>query len=118
MTTGKKQTQNKQKQNFFSECAKRREKELQILTTQKILRKLILSNKQNMSYDIASTEKIVFELQEIGWNLSIMSINYKTTKTAKIEKYKKSLRTNNIVNLKTIRHRLSALSKIIHSILK
>ena len=47
-------------------------------------------------------EKILFELQEMGWNLSRMRLNYKLTKRTKTEKHKKPLRTNNIVNFNAV----------------
>ena len=53
---GKNKAQNKQKYNFFSECAKRREKETQILTTHKIFMKTHIVNKQNIIYDLISVE--------------------------------------------------------------
>ena len=64
-----------------------------------------------------SKERIPFELQEIGWNLSMMRLNYKLTKRTKTEKYKKCFRTNNTIKFNTTRKKLSELSNIIHSIL-
>ena len=71
-----------------------------------------MSDKQNMSYDMTSIEK-VFELPEIGWNLSMMRMNYKLTKRAKTEKIK-NLRENNTVKFNTIHYELRALSNIIN----
>ena len=76
---------------------------------------IVPQTKHELRHEI--NEKIVFELREIGWNLSMMRINYKLTKRTKTEKYKKSLRRNNILNFNTIRYKLSALSNIIHSVL-
>ena len=47
----------------------------------------------------------------------MMRINYKLTKRTKTEKLKMSLKMNNIINLNTIRQKLTALSNIIHLIL-
>ena len=43
--------------------------------------------KHELRHDL--NRKIVFELQEIGWNLSKVRINYKLTKRTKSEKHKK-----------------------------
>ena len=64
----------------MSECAI---KETQILTTQKIFMKThtVQQTKHQLWDDIIW--KVVFELQGIGWNLSMMRINYKLTKKNK-----------------------------------
>ena len=61
----------------MSECAI---KETQILTTQKIFMKThtVQQTKHQLWDDIIW--KVVFELQGIGCNLSMMRINYKLTK--------------------------------------
>ena len=66
---------------------------------------------------MTSMQKKLFELQEIGWNLWMMRINYKLTKRTNTEKYKNCIKTNSIVDFNTIRYKLSALSNINHSIL-
>ena len=48
---------------------------------------IVQQSKHDLRHDI--NEKIVFELQEIGRNLSMMRIYYKLLKRTKIEKYKK-----------------------------
>ena len=35
---------------------------------------------QNINYEIISKDTLIFELQEIGWDLSMMRISYKLTK--------------------------------------
>ena len=61
---------------------------------------IVQQTNHELRHDIS--EKILFELQEIGWNLSMMRLNYKLTKRTKTEKYKKCLRTNKIVNFNTV----------------
>ena len=97
-------------------CYKRREKETQILKSLKIFMKthIVQQTKHQLRHDI--NWKIVFELQGIEWNLSMMRINYKLTKRTKIEKYKKSSKMNNIINCNTNRYKLTTLSNIIHLI--
>ena len=109
----KNKRQNKQKHKFFSECAKRREKETQFLTAHKTYMKthIVEQTKHQLRHDING--KKVFELQWIEWNLSMMRINYKLTIRTKTEKYKKSLKTNDIINFNTIRYQQTALSNII-----
>ena len=84
-TKWKNKRQNKQKHNFFSECAKRREKETQILTTHKnfIKTHIVQQTKHQLRQDINA--KMVFDYKE--WNLSLMSISYKMTKRTKTKKY-------------------------------
>ena len=48
---------------------------------------IVQHTKHELLHDI--NEKILFELQEIGWNLSMMRKNYELTKRTKTEKYKK-----------------------------
>ena len=36
-------------------------------------------HKQNISYDIISVDMLFFEIQGIGWDLSMMRISYKLT---------------------------------------
>ena len=52
------------------------------------------------------------EIQEIGWDLSLMKISYnltkRTTKTEKFEKYFKLF----IINFKTIQYKLTSLGNI------
>ena len=60
---------------------------------------------------------IFFEIQEIGWDPSLIQISYSLTKrTTKTEKFEKYLKTY-IINIKTIRYKLAASSNIIHSTL-
>ena len=60
---------------------------------------------------------LFFEIQEFGWDFSLMKISYnlkkRTTETEKFEKYFKMY----IINFKTIRYKLTASGNIIHSIL-
>ena len=57
----------------------------------------------------------VFEIQEIGRDLS-MKISYNLTKrTRKTKKFEKKLKMY-LINFKTISYKLSALGNIIHSI--
>ena len=51
------------------------------------------------------------EIQEIGGDLSLMKINL-TKRTKTIEKFEKNLKTY-IINLKSIRYKLTALGNII-----
>ena len=81
--------QNKQKQNFFSECDKRREKETQILKTHKS--HIVQQTKHELPHDI--NEKILYELP-IGWNLTMMRLIYKLTKRTKTKKYKNFFEKN------------------------
>ena len=55
----------------------------------KLLWKRILSNKQNISYDILSVDMLIFEIQGNGWEFSLMRISYKLTqRTTKTENLK------------------------------
>ena len=60
---------------------------------------------------------IFLEIQEIGWDLSLMKISYnltkKTTKAEKLEMYFKMF----IINFKTIRYKLTDSGNINNSIL-
>ena len=60
---------------------------------------------------------LFLEIQEIGWDLSLMKITNnltkRTTNTEKLEKYFKMF----IFNFKTIRYKLTASGSINHSIL-
>ena len=60
---------------------------------------------------------LFLEIQEIGWDLSLMKISYyltkRTTKTEKLEKYFKMF----IINFKTINYKLTASGDINHSVL-
>ena len=76
----------------------------------------ILSNKQNISYDIISVDILIFEIQGIGWDLSMMKSYKMTKRTTKTKKIEKSLRMYNIKKIMTIRYKLTASSTIIHSI--
>ena len=60
---------------------------------------------------------LVFELQEIGRDHSMMKISYKLTKrTTKTEKFEIKELKMFIINFKTIHYELSASGNIIHSI--
>ena len=52
----------------------------------------MLSHKQNFSYDIISIESLLFELKEVGWDLSMIRIIYiltkRTTKTIQKKQYR------------------------------
>ena len=68
--------------------------------------------------DIISIESFIFELQGIGWDLSMIRISYKLMKvTKKTTKMRKILKTTNPKNDKTICFELTAWNIIIHSIL-
>ena len=55
---------------------------------------------------------LIFEIQGIGWDLSMTINSYKLTKrTTKTEKFEKSLKMYNIINFKT-----PCSSKIVHLI--
>ena len=70
------------------------------------------TNKHQLRHYI--NEKNRFELQGIGWNdQNTLQIDDKNAN----RKYSNNLKTNNIINLYTIRFKLNAMSKIIHSIL-
>ena len=64
---------------------------------------------------------LLFKLQGIVWDLSIMRLSYKlkkrTTKTEKMEKSFKMFKLYNSSNFKTIRSKLTALAKNVQSIL-
>ena len=60
---------------------------------------------------------VSFELHGNKWDLSVMRISYKLTKrTNKPEKFKKILKTNNIISFKVFHYELTALSDFFHSI--
>ena len=72
---------------------------------------------QNISYDIKPVGMLILIIQRIEWDLSMMKISYKLTKTTtKTEKFEKALKMYNIINSQTIRYKLSASVNIIHSI--
>ena len=55
------------------------------------------------------------EIQEIGWDLSLMKISYNLTKrTTKTEKFEKNFNLF-IINFKITRYKLTASRNIIHS---
>ena len=62
---------------------------------------IVQQTKHELRQDI--NEKINLELQEIGWNLSMMKLNYKLKKRTKTEKYKKMFENEHIVNFNNIR---------------
>ena len=63
-----------------------------------------------------SVDLLFIEIQEFGSNLSLMKISYNLTKrTTKPEKFAKRLKMY-IMNFKTLRYKLTASGKIIHSI--
>ena len=76
---------NSKKQKFFSEGAKRREKETQILTSHKTFMKMHIVQQTKHQLPHYNKGKTVFELQGTGWNLPMMRINYKFTKRTKNE---------------------------------
>ena len=58
---------------------------------------------------------LFFEIQGIGWDLSMTIISYKLTKrTTKTEKCEKSTKMCKIISFKTIRNKLTASGIIIH----
>ena len=60
---------------------------------------------------------LFLEIQEIGWDLSLMKKSYNLTKrTTKTEKLEKNFKMFTI-NIKTIRYKLTASGNINHSIL-
>ena len=55
------------------------------------------------------------ELQEMGWDLSLMKVSYNSTKrTTKTEKFEKNFNMF-IINFQTIRYKLTDSGNIIHS---
>ena len=80
------------------------------------IRQRISSNKQYISDDITSEDTLLSEIQEIGWDLSMMKMCYDWTKRkTKTEKIGKFLKMFNI-NFTTIRYKLTATGKFIQSI--
>ena len=72
----------------------------------------------NTSFDIVSANMLIFEIQGIAWDLSMMSIIYKLTKrTTKTENFEKFLKMCILLNFMTIRYKMIASNQIIHSIL-
>ena len=63
---------------------------------------------------------LIFKIQGIQWDLSLMRISYNLTKrTKKAEKIENSLKMFQmyiVINFKTIRYKLTASGKTIHSI--
>ena len=59
---------------------------------------------------------LFFEIQEIEWELPLMKISYNLTKITQTEKFGKCSKMY-IIDLKSIRYKLTALGNIIHSIL-
>ena len=72
-------------------------------------------NKTSVTKNIIGV--LSLEIQEIGWDLSLMKISYNLTKrTTKNEKFEKNFNMF-IINFKTIRYKLTASGNIIHSML-
>ena len=77
---------------YYANFVKRREKEAKKLTTQKTLMTTHFDQQSKHPLDIISIENFIFELQEIGWDLSITRISYKLTKrTTKSKKNKNEI---------------------------
>ena len=71
---------------LLRECAKSREKETQILTTQTFIKTYnVQQSKHRLQLEV--NETIIFELQGIRWELSMMTLSYKLTKRTKTEKF-------------------------------
>ena len=64
---------------LLCECAKRREQQTQNFQN------AFLSNKQNISCDKISNDMLTFEIQENGWDLSILRKSFKLTKKTKLK---------------------------------
>ena len=61
---------------------------------------------------------LIFKIKGIGWELSMMRINYKLTKrTTKTQKFQNFRKKFNIINFITIRYKTTASSNTIHSML-
>ena len=98
------------------DCSERREKETQKLATQKTLRKTHIVQQTKHQGQIISNSMLSVQLQEIGWDLSLMKISYNLTKrTTKTEKFENS--NMFIINFKTIRDKLTVSGNIIQSML-
>ena len=64
-----------------------------------------------------SEDILFFEIEEGGWDLSMMKMSYNLTKrTTKIEKFEKTLKVYNIKIFRTVCYKLTATSNIILSI--
>ena len=74
----------------------------------------MLSYKQNNSYVTITINMLIFKLQGIVWDLSMMRINYMLTKRTVTIKKEKLSKKGNIRNFMTIHYKLTASSKIIH----
>ena len=73
--------------SFYANVLKKNRKRTKIDHSQNFVKTNILSNKQYISYDIISFDTVIFELEEVGWDLSMTRISYKLTKrTAETEK--------------------------------
>ena len=71
---------------LLRECAKRREKETKNLTTQTFIKTYnVQQSKHRLRHEV--NETIIFELQGIRWELSMMRLSYKLTKRTKTEKF-------------------------------
>ena len=71
---------------LLRECAKSREKETQFLTTQTFIKTYnVQQSKHRLRLQV--NETITFELQGIRWELSMMTLSYKSTKGTKTEKF-------------------------------
>ena len=77
------------------------EKKKHKYTTKFFYKHILSTDKTSVTKKI--TRNLNFRTHEIEWDLSRMRISYNLTKT-KIEKFKKSLKLYDIINVKTIRY--------------
>ena len=105
--------------NCYYALVLREEKKKHKYTTHITLWKRILSNKRNISNVMISVNMLIFKIQGIVLELTMMRISYKLTKRTtnwKKREILKILKKFCILHLKTIRYKPTASGKIIHSI--
>ena len=68
-----------------------------------------MSKKQNISYDIMSLD--IFEIQGIGWHLTLMRISYKLSKRPTKTEFEKFCNLFKIINFMTIRYKSTTSGK-------
>ena len=80
-------------------------------------KRILCKTKHQLQYDISYY--VVFRIQGIWYDLSMIRISFKLTKTVlKTEKIVNSLKMYDLINFKPIRYRLTTLSNTIYSIIK
>ena len=102
---------------YYPDVLKEAKKKHKYWPLTKFLWKSILSNKQNIGYDVILIETFIFELKRIWWDFSVMRIRYKLTKKrTKTEKYKTFLTKKNIIKFESIRYKQNALRNMFFSL--